>query len=103
MVVDEAFPKGRALGSIEPAHDLRIGIHRQAVQRVFRKYHEVHGSQIARRNLATMDLVVFPEYALHGLSMDTNPEIMCRLDGAEGAAFRKGFVDYHIWGDLFIM
>ena len=30
----------------------------------------------ARRNMATMDLVVFPEYALHGLSMDTNPEIM---------------------------
>ncbi|MEB3338025.1 MAG: formamidase, partial [Leptolyngbyaceae bacterium] len=27
----------------------------------------------ARRNMPTMDLVVFPEYALHGLSMDTNP------------------------------
>ena len=27
----------------------------------------------ARRNLAGMDLVIFPEYALHGLSMDTNP------------------------------
>ena len=24
----------------------------------------------ARRNMATLDLVVFPEYALHGLSMD---------------------------------
>src|SRR5581483_9188024 len=34
----------------------------------------------ARRNMGTMDLVVFPEYSLHGLSMDTNPEIMCRLD-----------------------
>src|ERR1051326_7309571 len=29
----------------------------------------------ARRNMPTMDLVVFPEYALHGLSMDTNPAI----------------------------
>ena len=37
----------------------------------------------ARRSMATMDLVVFPEYSLHGLSMDTNPAIMCRLDGPE--------------------
>ena len=44
----------------------------------------------ARRNLATMDLVVFPEYALHGLSMDTNPEIMCRLDGPEVARLQAG-------------
>ena len=42
----------------------------------------------ARRNMATMDLVVFPEYALHGLSMDTNPAIMCRLDGPEVERFR---------------
>lgn len=32
----------------------------------------------ARRNMPSMDLVVFPEYALHGLSMDTNPQLMCR-------------------------
>ena len=47
----------------------------------------------ARRNLPTMDLVVFPEYSLHGLSMDTNPAIMCRLDGPEVAAFRGACVD----------
>ena len=35
----------------------------------------------ARRNNAATDLVVFPEYALHGLSMSTDPEIMCELDG----------------------
>ena len=52
----------------------------------------------ARRNQGTMDLVVFPEYALHGLSMDTNPAIMCSLDGPEVAAFRQACVDNNIWG-----
>src|ERR1700721_54095 len=57
----------------------------------------------ARRNLGTMDLVVFPEYSLHGLSMDTNPEIMCRLDGPEVAAFKKACIDNKIWGCFSIM
>ncbi len=57
----------------------------------------------ARRNMATMDLVVFPEYALHGLSMDTNPAIMCSLDGPEVAAFRKACRDNAIWGCFSIM
>ena len=57
----------------------------------------------ARRNMATMDLVVFPEYSLHGLSMDTNPEIMCSMDGPEVAAFKKACVDNMIWGCFSIM
>jgi len=57
----------------------------------------------ARRNLGTMDLVVFPEYSLHGLSMDTNPDIMCRLDGPEVAAFKKACIDHQIWGCFSIM
>ncbi|NBB48166.1 formamidase [Rhizobium sp. CRIBSB] len=57
----------------------------------------------ARRNIAGMDLVVFPEYALHGLSMDTNPEIMCRMDGPEVAAFREACRHNRIWGCFSIM
>ena len=57
----------------------------------------------ARRNMPTMDLVVFPEYALHGLSMDTNPAIMCSLDGPEVAAFKAACADNKIWGCFSIM
>ncbi|SOR30875.1 Formamidase (Formamide amidohydrolase) [Methylorubrum extorquens] len=57
----------------------------------------------ARANLATMDLVVFPEYALHGLSMDTNPQILCTLDGPEVAAFKQACRDSRIWGCFSIM
>ncbi len=57
----------------------------------------------ARRNLATMDLVVFPEYALHGLSMDTSAAIMCSMDGPEVAAFKRACRDNAIWGCFSIM
>jgi formamidase len=57
----------------------------------------------ARRNLGTMDLVVFPEYALHGLSMDINPAIMCSMDGPEVAAFKQACKKNAIWGCFSIM
>ncbi len=57
----------------------------------------------ARRNMATMDLVVFPEYALHGLSMDMRDEILCDMDGPEVAAFRAACAENRIWGCFSIM
>ena len=57
----------------------------------------------ARVNMATMDLVVFPEYGLHGLSMDTRPEILCTLDGPEVAAFKQACRDNRIWDCFSIM
>ena len=57
----------------------------------------------ARRNMATLDLVVFPEYALHGLSMDTRDEILCSLDGPEVAAFKAACKANAVWGCFSIM
>lgn len=57
----------------------------------------------ARRNQSTMDLVVFPEYSLHGLSMSTAPELMVSLGGPEVAAFKTACRDNHIWGCFSIM
>ena len=57
----------------------------------------------ARRNQGTMDLVVFPEYALHGLSMRTDPELMCHMDGPEVAMFKAACVAHRIWGCFSIM
>jgi formamidase len=57
----------------------------------------------ARRGYPGMDLVVFPEYSLHGLSMSTARELMCTLDGPEVAAFKRACVEQRIWGCFSIM
>jgi formamidase len=57
----------------------------------------------ARRNNPALDLVVFPEYALHGLSMSTDPAIMCTLGGPEVAAMRAACAEHRIWGCFSIM
>lgn len=57
----------------------------------------------ARRSMPSMDLIVFPEYSLHGLSMDTSPDIMCTLDGPEVAALKQACIDHSIWGCFSIM
>ncbi len=57
----------------------------------------------ARRNNAAMDLVVFPEYMLHGLSMSTDDAIMCDLDGPEMSAMADACKEHNIWGCFSIM
>ncbi len=57
----------------------------------------------ARRNLPSMDLVVFPEYSLHGLSMATHAEILCSLDGPEVAKLRAACREHGIWGCFSLM
>jgi formamidase len=53
--------------------------------------------------MPSLDLVVFPEYSLHGLSMDTNPEILCSLDGPEIQAFSAVCREQKIWGCFSLM
>src|ERR1700743_2097189 len=50
----------------------------------------------AKRGMGTLDLVVFPEYALHGLSMDIRDDILCDLDGPEGAAFKSACIKHRV-------
>mmetsp|Transcript_8085 Transcript_8085/g.24979 ORF Transcript_8085/g.24979 Transcript_8085/m.24979 type:complete len:333 (+) Transcript_8085:31-1029(+) len=57
----------------------------------------------ARRNMPTMDLVCFPEYALQGLSMDCSDEILCDRDGPECKAFAAACKEHKIWGCFSIM
>ena len=57
----------------------------------------------ARRQSPVMDLVVFPEYCLHGLSMNIDPAIMCDRDGPEMDAFREACREHDIWGCFSIM
>jgi len=57
----------------------------------------------ARRGYAHMDLIVFPEYALHGLSMSTAPDLMVSMDGPEVEAMRQACITHRIWGCFSIM
>lgn len=57
----------------------------------------------AKRGMGTLDLVMLPEYALHGLSMDTRDEILCDLDGPEVAVFKAACIEYRTWGCVSIM
>ena len=57
----------------------------------------------AKRHNAPIDLVVFPEYMLHGLSMDMNDEIMCDMDGPEVQKLREVCKETKMWGCFSIM
>ncbi len=92
-------PNGVVIGVVQL--QLPVVVTKDDLARQTRRIVEMVGK--ARRNLGTMDLVVFPEYSLHGLSMDMNPEIMCSLDGPEVAAFKAACREHKIWGCFSIM
>ncbi len=92
-------PNGVVVGVVQL--QLPVVVTREDLARQTRRIVEMTAK--ARRNMGTMDLVVFPEYSLHGLSMDTNPEIMCSLDGPEISAFKQACRDNSIWGCFSLM
>ena len=57
----------------------------------------------AKQSYPFMDLIVFPEYCIHGLSMSVDDSIMCDLDGPEMSQFKQARVDNKIWGCFSIM
>jgi formamidase len=111
LSIHEQEPDMSGLGGLNKSpHGVVIGLVQLQLPVVVTKADLAHQTERivymvgkARRNLGTMDLVVFPEYSLHGLSMDTNPDIMCRLDGPEVAAFKQACIDNKIWGCFSIM
>lgn len=57
----------------------------------------------AKQEYPAVDLVLFPEYCIHGLSMATDESIMCTMDGPEVAAFRRVCLEEQVWGIFSIM
>jgi formamidase len=53
--------------------------------------------------MPTLDLIVFPEYSLHGLSMNVEDRLMCTLDGPEVASFQAVCKETATWGCFSLM
>lgn len=57
----------------------------------------------SKREYPSVDLVLFPEYCIHGLSMSMDASIMCTMDGPEVAAFKQVCAEEQVWGIFSIM
>lgn len=57
----------------------------------------------ARNGYPKMDMIVFPEYMLHGLSMSIDEHIMCTLDRPEVKALQEKCKECKIRGCFSIM
>lgn len=65
--------------------------------------HVVKLVERTKRAYAATDMVIFPEYCIHGLSMRTDDAIMCTLDGPEVVQFKDVCRQQKIWGCFSIM
>lgn len=53
--------------------------------------------QEVKRGRPNIDLIVFPEYSLNGVSKALSPELQCSLDGAEIAVLRAACHGARVW------
>lgn len=56
-----------------------------------------------KRAYPATDMVIFPEYCVHGLSMNMDSAILCTLDGPEVESFKQACKEQRIWGCFSIM
>lgn len=56
-----------------------------------------------KRAYPATDFVLFPEYCLHGLSMSTDPAILCSLEGEQVEALKAVCRAERVWGCFSIM
>jgi formamidase len=56
-----------------------------------------------KAGMSSLDLLVFPEYSLHGLSMNIDDSLMCTMDGPEVASFQAVCQETSTWGCFSLM
>lgn len=56
-----------------------------------------------KRAYPSTDLILFPEYCVHGLSMSMDSSLMCTLDGPEITAFKTVCKEQNVWAIFSIM
>jgi formamidase len=57
----------------------------------------------ALNGYANLDMIVFPEYMLHGLSMSTDDRITCTLDRPEVKTLQAKCKEHKVWGCFITM
>lgn len=57
----------------------------------------------AKTGMPQLDLIVFPEYTIHGLSMSTERSLMCTLDDPEIRSFHAVCREMDVWGCFSLM
>ena len=92
-------PDGMVIGLVQwqlPVCETREQVTQQA-ERV------VDTVRARKRGMPQLDLIVFPEYTLHGLSMSTRRDLMCTLEDPEIRILHDVCREMDVWGCFSLM